>query len=71
MTPDCLSKIREMAYLHLSVHCKKCDADLEISEEASEPVEEWAQRVAEQSAERGWGCLKDGTIVCSRCRSKE
>jgi hypothetical protein len=71
MIPDCLSKIQEMAYLHLSVHCEKCGIDFEVNEEASEPVEEWAQRVAEGAVEQGWSCLNDGTIICSKCRNNE
>ena len=40
------SRIKEMAYLKLSVHCKKCGGDFEINEETSEPVESWSEKAA-------------------------
>ena len=39
MIVDSFSRIREMAYLHLSVHCERCDNDFEINEEVSEPAD--------------------------------
>jgi hypothetical protein len=63
------SRIKEMAYLKLSVHCKKCGGDFEINEETSEPVESWSEKAAKAAIEQGWSCLEDGnSIVCSNCR---
>jgi len=66
---DNLCRIREMAYLYLSVHCKKCGNDFEINEEASEPIESWVEKVANAAIEQGWGCSKDNrSVACSKCR---
>ena len=63
------SRIKEMAYLKLSVHCKKCGGDFEINEDVSEPVESWSEKAAIAAIKQGWSCLKDeNSIVCSNCR---
>ena len=66
MDAKCFSKIEEMAYLYLAIHCDKCHEDFEIDSEASEPIENWAKAAADDAVKAGWGC-SNGTVLCPNC----
>ena len=66
MDAECFSKIEEMAYLYLAIHCDKCDEDFEIGSEASEPIENWAKAATDDAVAAGWGC-SGGVILCPNC----
>ena len=70
MSDDCFSKIEEMAYLYLAIHCERCDEDFDINSEASEPVEDWAKAVANDAIRAGWTCI-DGIVLCPSCIKAE
>lgn len=61
-----LSKIEDMAYLYLAIHCEKCDEEFEIGPEAFDPVENWAKEAASAAVKAGWKCI-DEKVICPNC----
>jgi len=62
--------IWEQAYVGLLIHCQHpgCGEVLErcLTEEATEPVEGWADVMADQARSDGWEIVIDGRVECGR-----
>ncbi len=70
MNKNCFIKIKERAYLVGYLFCSECGIELDLDEEASDPMEKWAQQSAEVAKAQGWGCSEENKIVCSNCLKK-
>jgi hypothetical protein len=64
-----LFEMEEMLYLTLMLHCEDCNMDFEFSNEATDPVEVWAKRIAKRAYQEGWRVI-DEKVLCNKCESK-
>jgi len=59
----CFEIIKDMAFVNLAVHCEISGEDLEFGETPTDPVDEWAARIAQRALDLGWECDERGRVV--------
>ena len=64
--------IAEIAFAELIISCQMdyCNAIFQptLDEPATDPVEEWAQRMANHACRAGWSLDTDGRVKCPKHR---
>lgn len=60
---DCFQIIQDMAFINLAVNCEVTGDDLDFDETPTDPVDQWAARIAQHALKLGWGCDEKGRVV--------
>ncbi|MES3025071.1 MAG: hypothetical protein V4857_26150 [Pseudomonadota bacterium] len=61
--------LHEMLYCQTFLACEShdCRAHFEFDEVANDPMDDWAQRAADEAAKQGWKTGHTGLVKCPGC----